>query len=377
MSFATRLPRLTIVLAILAVSNVPARAIDPAAVEEEIRSRKLSGAASEVHLLNVPPERFSAWDQGAQAGDPACRWLIGRCHDFGFTVPKDGAAAAEWYRKAADQGYARAQLSLGHKLASGQFAPKDLEGAFRLYEQAAVQPSCPEAYEWLILAYNRGYGVPKDPAKVKGELAPRAIAAYQALAEKGYAGARMRLGRIYTTGTWGTPVDLEKGLAYYRQGLEQGHVYCQTNLGEAYIHGDLGLPKDVARGVGLIRLAIAQGEPIARRNLVEMYLDGAVPDPNPEESDRLSRAEAPLIRAEAEKEPAAMYRLAQMAERGAGIPKDDAEAVALLRKAADAGSAPAALALADRLESGRGVPKDPAEAARLRDKARSKTPPAR
>ena len=124
-------------------------------------------------------------------------------------------------------------------------------------------------------------------------------------------------------------------------------------------------------------MAVAQGEPIARRNLVEMYLDGIVPDPDRGESDRMFRAEAPLIRAEAEGEPGAMYRLAQMAEQGAGMPRDDAEAVALSRKAAEAGSSPAALALADRLESGRGVPKDPAEAARLRDKAKTKIPPAR
>ena len=375
MLFATSGRRVILTVALFALLTESALAIDPAAIEQEIKVRKLSGAASEVHLLNAPPERFAVWRQGAEAGDPACEWLIGRCHDFGFTVPKDPAEALSWHRKAAERGYARAQLSLGHKLAAGRSVPKDLEGAFRLYQQAAEQPICPEAYEWVILAYNRGYGVPKDPAKVKSELAPRAIAAYQALAEKGYAGAQMRLGRIFTSGTWGTPVDLDKGLAYYRQGLEQGHVYCQTNLGEAYIHGQLGLTKDVARGVGLMRLAVAQGEPIARRNLVEMYLDGIMPDPDQGEADRLFRAEAPKLRADAETEPGAMYRLAQMSEQGAGLPRDDAEAIALYRKAAEAGSAPAALALADRLETGRGVPKDLAEAARLRDKAKGPSSP--
>ncbi len=314
-----RVRHLCAVLALLGVLARPTEAIEPATIESEIKARMLSGAASEIHLLQAPPERVAVWREGADAGDPACQWLIGRCHDFGFTVPKNPAEAASWYRKAADQGYARAQLSLGHKLAAGKGVAKDLDEAVRLYQKAADQPFCPEAYEWLIQAYLRGYGVPKDLVRVK-QLAPRAIAAYQKLADQGYAGARMRLARIYTTGTWGTPIDIEKGLAFYRQGLEQGHVYCQLNLGEAYVNGEYGLPKDLAQGVRLIRLAAAQGDSISRRNLVEMYLDGTIPDPDPSEADRLYAAVAPALRAEAEKDASAMYRLAQLTERAPACP---------------------------------------------------------
>ena len=359
------------VCAMLAVAL--AGAVDPKAVEEEIKALKLSGAASNIHLLASPPGRVAAWREAALAGDPASEWLMGRCHDFGFTVPKDDSEAIRWYRLAADQGYARAQLSLGILTAAGRGTAKDPAAALDLYRKAAEQPSCPEAYERVIQAYNQGVGVPKDPAKVK-ELAPKAVAAYEHLAAQGYAGARMRLGRIVLNGVWGTPVDVEKGLALYRQGLAQGQVYCQTNMGDAYKNGQYGLPKDLAQAAKYFRMAVSQGEPIAKASLAEMYLDGAVPDPDPAEAERLYAAVAPEFRAEATKDAGSMYRLAQMTERGAGVPRDDAEAVALYRKAADAGSAPAALALADRYDSGRGVPKDPDEAARLREKAKAKKP---
>jgi TPR repeat protein len=43
-----------------------------------------------------------------------------------------------WYRKAADKGFADAQLSLGRLYAEGQGAPLDLSEAFRLVNLASA-----------------------------------------------------------------------------------------------------------------------------------------------------------------------------------------------------------------------------------------------
>ena len=43
----------------------------------------------------------------------------------GEGVPNDGAEAAKWYRKAADQGYAKAQHNLGVLYDHGYGVPKD------------------------------------------------------------------------------------------------------------------------------------------------------------------------------------------------------------------------------------------------------------
>ncbi|MNC76241.1 Sel1 repeat protein [compost metagenome] len=72
-----------------------------------------------------------------------------------------------WYRKAAEQGYAGAQTSLGMMYASGQGVPKDVKQAYAWFSVAAANGSG-KAAEW------------RDA--VAKELPPAALAAAQALA---------------------------------------------------------------------------------------------------------------------------------------------------------------------------------------------------
>jgi TPR repeat protein len=48
----------------------------------------------------------------AAAGDASAQFKLGFAYDSGNGVPKDQAEAVLWYRKAADQGYSRAQYDL-------------------------------------------------------------------------------------------------------------------------------------------------------------------------------------------------------------------------------------------------------------------------
>ena len=49
----------------------------------------------------------------AEAGDAGAQNDLGLSYAHGEGVPQDGAEAVRWYRLAADQGFARAQYSLG------------------------------------------------------------------------------------------------------------------------------------------------------------------------------------------------------------------------------------------------------------------------
>src|ERR1700722_7446061 len=49
----------------------------------------------------------------AKAGDAASEYLVAIEFQKGDIVPRDFVQAADWYRKAADQGYALAQYKLG------------------------------------------------------------------------------------------------------------------------------------------------------------------------------------------------------------------------------------------------------------------------
>jgi len=54
----------------------------------------------------------------------------------GTGVPQDFSAAAKWVRRAAEQGYARAQLDLGYLYEQGKGVPVDYISAYAWYDAA-------------------------------------------------------------------------------------------------------------------------------------------------------------------------------------------------------------------------------------------------
>ena len=51
--------------------------------------------------------------------------LLGEMYEDGSGVPQDDAQAVQWYRKAADQGYAKGQFKLGWIYDQGRGVPQD------------------------------------------------------------------------------------------------------------------------------------------------------------------------------------------------------------------------------------------------------------
>ena len=60
-------------------------------------------------------------------------------YDDGDGVSEDDAEAVKWYRKAAEQGHARAQLFLGAMYTDGDGVPEDYVRAFAWFNLAAAQ----------------------------------------------------------------------------------------------------------------------------------------------------------------------------------------------------------------------------------------------
>jgi TPR repeat protein len=77
----------------------------------------------------------------------------------GLTI--DSSGAAQWYRKAADQGDAKAQLQLGVMYANGEGVLKDYTEAFVWIKQSAEQ-GCLDAQVQLGLIYANGDAATKD-----------------------------------------------------------------------------------------------------------------------------------------------------------------------------------------------------------------------
>lgn len=92
----------------------------------------------------------------AETGDAGAQYELGKMY-----YKKDYAKAAEWWQKAAEQGYAPAQDALGVMYANGQGVPKDTAKAAELLKKAAAQGDSDAQYN-LANMYFKGEGVGKD-----------------------------------------------------------------------------------------------------------------------------------------------------------------------------------------------------------------------
>ena len=74
----------------------------------------------------------------AETADHAyAQYFVGRMYAGGQGVPQDYETAADWYRKAAEQGVGDAQYRLGGLYQNGNGVPKDLEYAYGWYTVAS------------------------------------------------------------------------------------------------------------------------------------------------------------------------------------------------------------------------------------------------
>lgn len=85
----------------------------------------------------------------AQQGDPEAQFVLGNVYQLGVMgVPTNLKKAVSWYKKAANQGYADAQLNLGICYLVGRGVKEDLVEAVRLFLEAEKNGS-EEAKEML------------------------------------------------------------------------------------------------------------------------------------------------------------------------------------------------------------------------------------
>ena len=121
--------------------------------------------------------RLLEWyEKAAEQGHAHAQNSLGVKYDKGEGLPQDAAKAVEWFQKAAEQGDADAQNSARPHAQQGEGVPMEAGKAVEWYEKAAeqgdayapIQPRTPLC---------QGEGVPKDPGK--------AVEWFQKAAEQG------------------------------------------------------------------------------------------------------------------------------------------------------------------------------------------------
>ena len=107
----------------------------------------------------------------------------------GYGVSEDKSEAVRWWRKAADQGYIKAEFRLGVAYDLGDGVPRDEAEAVRGYRIAADQGYA-EAQFSLGAAYRDGAGVPKDNAEAYFWLSLAATGKVEGIKQEDLAKAR-------------------------------------------------------------------------------------------------------------------------------------------------------------------------------------------
>lgn len=230
--------------------------------------------------------------QKSGALSPEVQFYLGSCYVYGYGVDKDIRIGLSWYRKAAEAGYALAQLCLGEHYYLGNGVLVDSFEALKWFRKAAQWKNHRAQY-YLAEFYYKGYIVDKDlktafdwyvmAANGGDELAIKALLnrfshtfitgvsrdaclnCFKLLAEKGVAEAQYEAGYLYEHYS----ADKNKALYWYQVACDNGNKDAMFTMAEYYLEEQ----KDRRNAVRWFSKAAALGHIKARVQLTKLFYD--------------------------------------------------------------------------------------------------------
>lgn len=194
------------------------------------------------------------WKKAAEQGFANAQVVLSGMYYKGEGVARDAIQAVYWLKKAAEQGDAYGQLILGMMYANGEGVKHDTKQAVYWYQKAAEQ-GLAGAQLNLGFMYYKGEGVPSD--------AKQAAYWYRKAAEQGDATAQIKLGVMYGEGE-GVSRDVKQAMYWYEKSAGQGFALAQLILGVMYTNGE-GVARDTKQAVYWYRKAAEQGGAAAQK----------------------------------------------------------------------------------------------------------------
>ena len=190
-------------------------------------------------------------------------------------VKEDRARAFELYQKAAAQGHAESQYSLGYMYANGDGVAKDAEKAFFWYCKAAAQGH--EKAARMAKGLEGRIATERKNEQVLSRQEQDRLRREQLLerARQGGVGELCRLADKYYEGD-GVEEDCEEAARLFRMAAEQGYAYAQYSLGYMYENGE-GVDEDFYEAVEWYCKSAEQGYEDAR-DALENLKDEMVAD---------------------------------------------------------------------------------------------------
>ncbi|MBY6113195.1 SEL1-like repeat protein [Mameliella alba] len=327
--------------------------------------------------VSAQTDPLAALRAAAEAGDVPAQLALAERLETGDGVLQNYARAAQWYARAAEAGDLTATNKLGRLYHAGLGVPRDPERALALLERAADSGAAEDLYDLALVL---------ETARSDDASLARAAELYRRAAEAGHLDAAVSLGVLLQDGK-GVPQDFAAAAELYRSAADKGHPKALNNLGLLYVRGD-GVAQDYERAAQLFKAAAEQGLPQAMTNLGVLYDNGfGVP-----QSDELaalyyrqggqagaSDGKAPQIvydprlappaadteslraleRAARAGDPVAEFQVAYLMLNAHPLdPRRAVQAAQLMRRAAEAGHAPAMANTGLLYFGGTGVPQD-------------------
>ncbi|KAG0234686.1 hypothetical protein BGW42_006306 [Actinomortierella wolfii] len=279
-------------------------------------------------LLKHQLQAKRLFTKSAESGFAPAQFKLGICYELGLVhFTTDPSQSFYWYRKAALQGHADAELAIsgwyltGHSQGLGQSDELAYEwahkAALRGWSKAeytlghyhevgiGVTPDLQVAKQWYLKAASRGnerallrllvghVGLEVDYAHLKDALLAlnqgnpylihqlaqfhelreyglvpdedTAFELYAASAQADYAPAQYKLGACYEFGNLGCPQDPVQAVEWYRRGAENGHVEALLALAGFFLDGSAGhaAPQSDEEAFRYVRMAALRGVPKA------------------------------------------------------------------------------------------------------------------
>jgi uncharacterized protein len=208
---------------------------------------------------NVGVIRLSVLMENAREGNPRYQWLLANAYRTGVGAPQNYGEAVRWFKAAAGQNLADAEVALAYLYERGLGIKRDYKAAVHYYQAAALQGDT-TAQNNLAFLYESGRGVGKDEAE--------AIRWYRAAAEAGNPVAHCNLASILYR-----QKHAQEAARWFRSAAELGVVEAQDLLAVLYYKGE-GVSVDYTESARWARMAADSGYPAAQADLAYMYEQG-------------------------------------------------------------------------------------------------------
>ena len=177
------------------------------------------------------------------------------CHAQGDGVPQDFSEAFKWWRMAAEQRNAVAQLNRGTCYAQGDGVPQDFSEALKWWRMAAEQGDIKAQFSLGLNCFQQ---------ETDQGLA-EAMEWWHKAAEQGMDRAQYLLGELYMKDKR-VHQNSAEAAKWYHKAADQGFAKAQTTLGICYLQGE-GVPKDYKLAYMWFNIAKTSGEPRANQGL--------------------------------------------------------------------------------------------------------------